>query len=101
MNLRPLEISALVLKYLRECAEQTLRGRSDGGEVQISSAVITVPAYFQQAQKSETLEAAKIAGFTEVDLITEPTAGKFLIYCYSLRTFYLPFYSIQIHSHLE
>ena len=71
----------MVLKYLRECAEQTLRGRSDDGQVQITSAVITVPAYFQQAQKSETIEAANIAGFTEVDLITEPTAGNFQIYC--------------------
>ena len=74
-----MEVSARVLTCIRECAEEKLRGRSDSGPVQIDSAVITVPAYFQQAQKSETLEAAKIAGFTEVDLITEPTAGKICI----------------------
>ena len=79
MFLRPLEVSARVLTDIRECAEQKLRGRSNSGPMQITSAVITVPAYFQQAQKSETLKAAKIAGFTEVDLITEPTAGKICI----------------------
>ena len=42
----------------------------------ITHAVITVPAYFSQIQKAETLEAAKLAGFTEVKLITEPAAGK-------------------------
>ena len=79
MNLRPLEVSARVLTYIRECAEQTLRGLCDSGTVQIKSVVIAVPAYFWQDQRSETIEAAKIAGFTEIDLIDEPTAGKSFI----------------------
>ena len=79
MFLRPLDVSAHVLTYIREYAERFLRGRSDDGKVQITSAVIAVPAYFQQAERSETIEAAKIAGFTEIDLIDEPTAGKSFI----------------------
>ena len=74
-----MDVSAHVLTYIRECAEQTLRGRCDDGKVQIKSAVIAVPEYFRQDERSETIGAAKIAGFTEIDLIDEPTAGKSFI----------------------
>ena len=67
------------MAYIRESAEQTLRILAGSGSaVQIKSAVISVPAYFQQAQTSETIEAAKNAGFTEIDLIEEPIAGKII-----------------------
>ena len=81
MFFRPLDISALVLTSLRECVEEKLRGTSDARDIRITSAVITVPAYFSQAKKSETIEAAKLAGLIEVDLITEPTAGN-NVFCF-------------------
>ena len=82
---RPLEVSSRVVKYICESAEQALRGRSNAEPVRIESAVITVPAYFQQAQKSETIEAAKLAGIKDVHIITEPTAGMGVIYIRSLN----------------
>ena len=82
---RPLEVSSRVVKYICESAEQALRGRSNAEPVHIESAVITVPAYFQQAQKSETIEAAKLAGIKDVHIITEPTAGMSIIYIRSLN----------------
>jgi molecular chaperone DnaK (HSP70) len=72
---RPQDISARVLTKLRESAEQALNLRSNVAPKKITRAVVTVPAYFSMAQKSETLEAAQIAGLTDVQLITEPAAG--------------------------
>lgn len=74
--LTPIEISAEVLKDLRKTAETRLNLISSVW-VPITRAVLTVPAYFSQIQKRETLDAAKLAGFTTTELITEPAAGMF------------------------
>ncbi|MDM8550187.1 Hsp70 family protein [Desulfobacterales bacterium HSG2] len=64
----PQEISAFILKALKERAEKVL-GKS------ISKAVITVPAYFTDAQRHATREAGEIAGLDVVRIINEPTAA--------------------------
>ncbi|WP_286914518.1 MULTISPECIES: Fe-S protein assembly chaperone HscA [unclassified Pseudomonas] len=64
----PVEVSADILKVLRERAEQTL-----GGE--LVGAVITVPAYFDDAQRQATKDAAKLAGLNVLRLLNEPTAA--------------------------
>ncbi len=64
----PPEISAFILKALKERAERKL-GMS------ISKAVITVPAYFTDAQRQATREAGEIAGLDVVRIINEPTAA--------------------------
>lgn len=65
---RPEELSALVLKSLKADAERHL------GE-KIERAVITVPAYFNQAQRKATQAAAEIAGLRADRLLNEPTAA--------------------------
>ena len=65
---RPEELSALVLRALREDAEARL------GE-KIDEAVISVPAYFADPQRKATLDAAKLAGLNVQRLINEPTAA--------------------------
>ncbi len=62
------EISAMILKYLRDAAEAYL------GE-KITKAVITVPAYFNDAQRQATKDAGKIAGLEVSRIINEPTAA--------------------------
>lgn len=64
----PIEISAEILKVLRQRAEQSL-----GGE--LAGAVITVPAYFDDAQRQATKDAARLAGLTVLRLLNEPTAA--------------------------
>ena len=64
----PVEVSATLLKRLKELGEKRL-----GGE--IMGAVITVPAYFDDAQRQATKDAAKIAGINVLRLINEPTAA--------------------------
>ncbi|WP_322981123.1 Fe-S protein assembly chaperone HscA [Pseudomonas sp. C11] len=64
----PVEISAEILKTLRLRAEQTL-----GGE--LVGAVITVPAYFDDAQRQATKDAARLAGLNVLRLLNEPTAA--------------------------
>jgi molecular chaperone DnaK len=66
--LSPPEISALVLRALKEAAEDYL-----GGEV--TDAVITVPAYFNDSQRQATKEAGKIAGLEVRRIVNEPTAA--------------------------
>lgn len=64
----PVEISAEILKALKVRAEKAL-----GGE--LTGAVITVPAYFDEAQRQATKDAARLAGLTVLRLLNEPTAA--------------------------
>ena len=64
----PVEISAEILKTLRARAEAAL-----GGE--LTGAVITVPAYFDDAQRQATKDAARLAGLHVLRLLNEPTAA--------------------------
>lgn len=64
----PVEVSADILRGLRKRAEQSL-----GGE--LVGAVITVPAYFDDAQRQATKDAAQLAGLNVLRLINEPTAA--------------------------
>ncbi|MCD5982389.1 Fe-S protein assembly chaperone HscA [Pseudomonas alliivorans] len=64
----PVEVSADILKVLRQRAEEAL-----GGE--LVGAVITVPAYFDDAQRQATKDAARLAGLNVLRLLNEPTAA--------------------------
>ncbi|MCG7961336.1 MAG: Fe-S protein assembly chaperone HscA [Candidatus Thiodiazotropha taylori] len=67
-DISPVEVSAEVLKQLSERAEGTLGGPLEG-------VVITVPAYFDEAQRQATKDAAKLAGLHVLRLLNEPTAA--------------------------
>jgi molecular chaperone HscA len=64
----PIQVSAEILRKLRERAELALAGDIDG-------AVITVPAYFDDAQRQATRDAAQLAGLKVLRLLNEPTAA--------------------------
>lgn len=64
----PSEISAIVLQRLKSCAEDFL------GET-VDEAIITVPAYFDDAQRQATKDAGKIAGLNVQRILNEPTAA--------------------------
>ena len=68
---KPQEVAAMVLQKLKQDAEDRL------GE-KITEAVITVPAYFNDAQRKATKEAGEIAGLKVSRILNEPTA------CFSL-----------------
>lgn len=67
-QVNPIQVSAEILKALKIRAEATLGGELDG-------AVITVPAYFDDAQRQATKDAAILAGLHVLRLINEPTAA--------------------------
>lgn len=67
-KISPEEVSALILKKLKADAECAL------GQP-ITQAVITVPAYFNEAQRAATKRAGELAGFTVERLLAEPTAA--------------------------
>jgi molecular chaperone HscA len=64
----PVEVSSEILKVLKKRAEERL-----GGE--LVGAVITVPAYFDDAQRQATKDAARLAGLNVLRLLSEPTAA--------------------------
>lgn len=68
------EISAMILKRLKEDAEATTGNQVEG-------AVITVPAYFDDAQRKATQDAGEIAGLNVLGIINEPTAAA-VAYCH-------------------
>src|SRR5215470_2384116 len=65
---RPQEISAMILRALRDRASRVLGGP-------VTKAVITVPAYFNDAQRQATREAGELAGLEVVRILNEPTAA--------------------------
>ena len=67
-EMSPIEVSAKILQKLTALSEQRLGG-------QLSGAVITVPAYFDDAQRQSTKDAAKLAGLSVLRLLNEPTAA--------------------------
>ncbi|MFV9646877.1 MAG: Hsp70 family protein, partial [Desulfobacterales bacterium] len=68
LSFSPQEISAFILKELKERAEKKINRP-------VSKAIITVPAYFTDAQRQATREAGEIAGLEVVRIINEPTAA--------------------------
>lgn len=71
-NVSPVEVSAEILRVLHERARQAF-GLMAGDE--LAGAVITVPAYFDDAQRQATKDAARLAGLEVLRLINEPTAA--------------------------
>jgi molecular chaperone HscA len=67
-SLTPVEISADILRALKSRAEASL-------DREVSKAVITVPAYFDDAARAATKDAAKLAGLETLRLVNEPTAA--------------------------
>jgi len=67
-NFSPAEISAVILQKMKETAEAFLDDK-------VTQAVITVPAYFNDAQRQATKDAGKIAGLEVLRIINEPTAA--------------------------
>ena len=67
-DISPIEVSAEILKTLKLRAETTLNG-------DLTGVVITVPAYFDDAQRQATKDAAKLAGLNVLRLLNEPTAA--------------------------
>jgi molecular chaperone DnaK len=65
---RPQEVSAMILRALKDRAQKAL-GR------EVEKAVITVPAYFNDAQRQATIEAGQVAGLEVVRILNEPTAA--------------------------
>jgi molecular chaperone HscA len=67
-SVAPEEVSAEILRVLRERAEQSLGGK-------LAGVVVTVPAYFDDAQRHATKHAARLAGLHVLRLLNEPTAA--------------------------
>jgi molecular chaperone HscA len=64
----PIELSSLILRELKQQAEKAL-------DAQVTKAVITVPAYFNDAQRQATRDAGKLAGLDVLRIVNEPTAA--------------------------
>jgi molecular chaperone HscA len=74
----PIELSSLILKELKQRAEHILK-------TPVLKAVITVPAYFNDAQRQATRDAGKLAGLDVLRIINEPTAAS-LAYGFGLKS---------------
>jgi molecular chaperone DnaK (HSP70) len=70
----PPEISAFILRELKRRAEAFFREQGDA-ETEVGRAVITVPAYFNDAQRTATRDAGRIAGLEVLRIVNEPTAA--------------------------
>ncbi len=70
----PPEISAFILRELKHRAEEHFRDRGDF-DFEVDRAVITVPAYFNDAQRTATRDAGRLAGLEVLRIINEPTAA--------------------------
>lgn len=73
IDISPIDISALILKKLVDDANQ--KRVDEEGKNPIRKVVITVPAYFGNAERERTVEAGKRAGLEVISLINEPTAA--------------------------
>jgi Fe-S protein assembly chaperone HscA len=71
----PPEISAFILRQLKQNAEAALGGSPGMNALPVTKAVITVPAYFNDAQRQATRDAGRIAGLEVLRLVNEPTAA--------------------------
>ena len=67
-NVSAIEVSSEILKQLKQRAEQALSG-------ELTGVVVTVPAYFDDAQRQATKDAARLAGLNVLRLLNEPTAA--------------------------
>jgi molecular chaperone DnaK len=70
----PPEISAFILRELKHRAEEHFRERGDF-DFEVDRAVITVPAYFNDAQRTATRDAGRLAGLEVLRIVNEPTAA--------------------------
>jgi Fe-S protein assembly chaperone HscA len=70
----PIEISAFILRELKRRAEAYFAGRGEADAL-VDRAVITVPAYFNDAQRTATRDAGRLAGLDVLRIINEPTAA--------------------------
>jgi Fe-S protein assembly chaperone HscA len=70
----PPEISAFILRELKHRAEEHFRERGDF-DFEVDRAVVTVPAYFNDAQRTATRDAGRLAGLEVLRIINEPTAA--------------------------
>ena len=73
-ELTPPEISAFILRELKHRAEEHFRERGEF-DFEVDRAVITVPAYFNDAQRTATRDAGRLAGLDVLRIINEPTAA--------------------------
>ena len=78
----PIDLSSMILSALKKQAEHILK-------TPVSKAVITVPAYFNDAQRQSTRDAGKLAGLDVLRIINEPTAAS-LAYGFGLPSIALP-----------
>ena len=68
LGVTPVEVSAAILRHLKAVAERAM-------EQEVTRAVITVPAFFNEAQRAATREAGLLAGLTVERILSEPTAA--------------------------
>lgn len=70
LDLTPAEVSSIILRHLRDRVAELYRP--------VTKCIITVPAYFNQRQMSDTIEAAELAGLECLQILKEPTSASFI-----------------------